>query len=207
MIERENDPFVNTRLDYVDSPSTTTLLRDLLTKGPKRWNQVNSSAVNRDRYEHNRRLECRKTVELGSRLRLTRFGFRHPIYPPHTPEMTELGLTKEKYENVISHIDDIRQNETKRDCAPDWVFTRRRNAGDALAKVSEYLRSLNGRCTKVIWTIETIPGVYDGLLQSGKEWEISAWNSEDPLELLLQLEKWGILEKKLNVEDDNDDGV
>lgn len=207
MIEREDNPFINKRLDYINAPSSTTLLWDLLRRGYKGSGQ-NPSAINRARYEHNRKLECRKTVEQGSRLRIVRFGFRHPIVPTHTPEMDELGLDKDKYEQIIADIDDIRSNENPMECAPKFLFglsvnkIRRRSAEEALTKVSEYIRKLNAQQGKVIWTIEKIPGAYDGFFGSSKEWEISAWNGEDPLELLLHLEKWGVIEKKLDIDDD-----
>jgi hypothetical protein len=45
--------------------------------------------------------------------------------------------------------------------------------------------------------------VYDnGTRSDREEWEISAWNGEEPLELLIQLEKWGIIEQRLNIDDD-----
>ena len=70
--------------------------------------------------------------------------------------------------------------------------------------MSEYIRELNASQRRVVWTIEKIPGVYDrGLVRSANEWEVSAWNGEDPLELLLELERWGIVEKRLYVEDDD----
>jgi hypothetical protein len=209
MIEREDDPFINKRLEYVKSPSNTALLWSTLTQSNKGGNLNSSNVMNRDRYEHNRRLECRKTIEVGSRLRLARSAFRNPIFPPHTPEMDELGLSKDEYEKIIADIDDIRYNEKPKGCAPNLVpgfafqIVRHRSAEDALAKVSEYVRNLNARNHKVVWTIENIPGVYASALGSqGKEWEISVWNGEDPLELLLQLEKWGIIEKRLDIDDD-----
>jgi hypothetical protein len=205
MIEREDNPFINTRLDYINSPSKKLLLKCLFTRAYKKWSELNTNVVNRDRYEHNRKLECRKTVELGSRLRILRFGFRHPLFPPHTPEMTELGFDQAKYEEIISHISSLRQHENPLKCGARFMsFGRHHRTEDSMAKVSEYIRKLNSDSvqSKVIWTIEKIPGVYDGFLRSGKEWEISAWNAEDPLELLLQLEKWGVIEKKLDIDDE-----
>jgi hypothetical protein len=71
-------------------------------------------------------------------------------------------------------------------------------------KVSEYIRELNASQRHLVWTIEKIPGVYDrGLARDRTEWEISAWNGEDPLELLIQLERWGIIEKRLSLDDDD----
>ncbi|KAF2257080.1 hypothetical protein BU26DRAFT_446332, partial [Trematosphaeria pertusa] len=207
MIEREDDPFINTRLEYVNPPSRAALLWGLLTKGPKKWREQYPSIMNRDSYEHNRRLECRKTVENGSRLRIVGFGFRHPIYPPHTPEMDELGLAKETYQTIINTIEHIRQHyksNAGEECVPrllaSWHKLRRRSTEDALTRVSEYIRQVNASQRHVVWTIEKIPGVYDrGLGRDKKEWEISAWNGEDPLELLIQLERWGIIEKRLNI--------
>lgn len=209
MVEREDDPFVNKRLEYIKSPSNAAPLWATLTRATKRKSSNKPVATNRDRYENNRRLECRKTVEVGSRLRLARSAFRNPIFPPHTPEMDELGLSKNEYEKIIADIDDIRRKEKLRSCAPKLIpgfafpLVRHRSAEGALAKVSQYIRNLNAQNHKVVWTIETIPGVYASSLGSqGKEWEISAWNGEDPLELLLQLERWGIIEKRLDIDDD-----
>jgi hypothetical protein len=71
-------------------------------------------------------------------------------------------------------------------------------------KVSEYLRQLNASQRRIVFTIEKIPGVYDrGLARNRTEWEISAWNADDPLELLMQLEKWGIIENRLSLEEDD----
>jgi hypothetical protein len=203
MIEKENNPFINTRLDYVVPPPGESLMMGLLGMGSKK---KSSGSVNRKHYEHNRRLECRKTIENGSRLRIVRFGFRNPLHPPHTAEMDALGLTREKYNTIISNIDDIRRNTKPTYYSTfltPWNMIRGRNTVDALNKVSEYIRQINGEGRRVVWTIEKIPGVYDqGMNCDKQEWEISAWNGEDPLELLIQLEKWGIIEKKLNIEDD-----
>ena len=104
MIEKEDDPFVNKRLEYANA----ALKKDLLeARGTRAWTERTPSSVNRARYEHNRRLECRKTTEHGSRLRIVRFGFRHPIYPPHTPEMDTFGLSKDAYQSIIADIDNL----------------------------------------------------------------------------------------------------
>ncbi|KAH7090244.1 hypothetical protein FB567DRAFT_438099 [Paraphoma chrysanthemicola] len=209
MIEQEDDPFINTRLDYTDGSSRGALMWDVVTHGLKAWKEQFPSIVNRAKYEHNRKLECRKTIENGSRLRILRFGFRHALYPPHTPEMEELGLSKAGYQAVISNIAEIHSKAQFSTKCPFSYFLsslnkiRRRSAEDALMKVSEYLRELNASQRRVVWTIEKIPGVYDrGLARDRTEWEISAWNGEDPLELLIQLERWGILEKRLSLEDE-----
>lgn len=203
MIEREDDPFINTHLEYAKSPSTTQLLLKYIVGIYKKNSKTNTNAVNRKRYEHNRRLENRKTVELGSRLRILRFSFRHPIIPPHSPEMTELDLDEAKYEAVTSHIQTIIEHENPLDCgARLFTFGRHRSTEDCVVKVSEYIRKLNASQSKIIWTIEKIPAVYDGFFNSGSEWEISAWNAEEPLALLLQLEKWGVIEKKFDVEEE-----
>ncbi|KAF2748964.1 hypothetical protein M011DRAFT_466095 [Sporormia fimetaria CBS 119925] len=208
LIETEDNPFVNKRQEYVNSPSRLKLLKDVVTGTYEDWSQQDPTVVNRKRYEHNRKLECRRTVEAGTRLRLVRFGFQRTIYPPHTPEMAELGLSKAKYEQILDFIDHVKGQTTgaielklHHRCA-FCPMTGRRSADDNLAKVSEYIRKLNTQSTQIIWTIERIPGVYHRTLRSGKEWEISAWNAEDPLELLLQLERWGVIEKKLDIEED-----
>lgn len=212
MIEQENNHYVNARLDYVPPPSRRKLLWSLLTAGLKKWKMQHPTTVNRSYYEHNRRLECRKMVERGSRLRLVRFGFRHPLHPPHTPEMEELGLTEESYQAIIDHIEGIKQQfqPNARDRLPrffaSWTKLYRASTEDALTKVSEYIRQLNAVDRRVVWTIEKIPGVYDrGFLRDKKEWEISAWNGEDPLELLIELERWGVIEKKLNIDFEDDE--
>jgi hypothetical protein len=209
MIEQEDNPFINSRLDYAAPPSRIAIIWDLHNLVSMKWKRQYPSTANRDKYEHNRRLECRKTVENGYRLRIASFSFRHPIYPPHTPEMEELGLTKQSYLDITNHIEDIRlsQKSSSVQCLPQvfksWRKIRPRRTEDALIRVSEYIRKINSSNKKLVWTIETIPWVYDlGLGRDKKEWQISAWNGEDPLELVLQLEKWGIIEKKLNIDED-----
>jgi hypothetical protein len=202
LIEEEDNHSVNTRLGYTTKPSGIALAKDLIGGGIKK---THASITNQESYEHNRRLECRKTVEHGRRLRIVRFSFRHPIYPPHSPEMDELGLTEELYQTIISDIDDIR--ETNKSNANYWPWLRhirRRSLEDSLEKVREYVRHTNARQRRVVWTIEKIPVINAG--GSGgreNEWEISAWNGEDPLELLIQLERWGIIEKRFTIEDDD----
>lgn len=203
MIEKENNPFINTHMDYDVPPPEGSLIMGLLGMGSR---DKSPDGVNRKHYEHNRRLECRKTTENGSRLRMVRFGFRNPMHPPHTAEMDALGLMREKYDTIIRNIEDIRRNAKLiyySTFLNPWNKIRGRNTVDALKKLSEYIRQINGEGRRVVWTIESIPGVYDqGMSCDKQEWEISAWNGEDPLALLIQLEKWGIIEKRLNIEDD-----
>jgi hypothetical protein len=208
MIEQENDPFVNRRLEYEDHSNRRTTIQALLINASRAWRDQFSSEVNRVKYEHNRRLECRKTVEQGSRLRMLRFGFRHAIHPPHTPEMEELGLSKDRYQTILSTIADIRSSvQLCTKCPISYLLSsvnriRRRSTEDALVKVSEYIRELNAAQRRVVWTIEKIPGVYDrGFGRGRTEWEISAWNGEDPLELLFELERWGIIEQRMNIDE------
>jgi hypothetical protein len=209
MIEQEDNPFINTRLEYVTPPRRGALLRNPVTVWSNQEETHYPSTVNRAKYEHNRRLECRKMVEHGSRLRIASFGFRQPIYPPHTPEMEELSLTLKSYQTIIGTIEDIRQyyesntNDYLLHSLASWRKLGRRSIEDAIAKVSDYIRQINTWDRRVVWTIEKIPDVYDGGLgRDRREWEISIWNGEDPLELLIQLERWGIIEKKLNIDDD-----
>ncbi|KAF1832120.1 hypothetical protein BDW02DRAFT_571365, partial [Decorospora gaudefroyi] len=208
LIEQEDNPFVNKRLEYTDAASRRNLV-DVLLHGSIAWKKQFPSTVNRAKYEHNRRLECRKTTEHSSRLRVLRFAFRHPIYPPHTPEMAALGLSRDAYHSIITDIDNIHtrvQMSTR--CPGSYIIAslnkvRRRSTEDALKRVSEYLRQLTASQRRIVWTIEKIPDVYDkGFARNRTEWEISAWNAEDPLELLIQLEKWGIIEKRLSLDDD-----
>lgn len=206
MIEKENDPFINTRLEYRIPPSAESLKSALFGSVSK---EKIPGVMNREHYEHNRRLECRKTIENGSRLRILRFGFRNPIYPPHTPEMAFLGLTRQKYDAIISTIDEIREHTMPHYYASSsrvfkpWNKICGRNTIDAFTKVSEYVRQLNGQSRRVVWTVENIPCVHNhGQSCDNQEWEISAWNGEDPLELLIQLERWGLVEKRLGIEDE-----
>ncbi|KAF2629698.1 hypothetical protein BU25DRAFT_485706, partial [Macroventuria anomochaeta] len=62
---------------------------------------------NQRRYQHNRRLELHKSVQRGSRLGLVRFSGCGLSYPPHTPEMDELGLWEDAYEALVARIDQI----------------------------------------------------------------------------------------------------
>ncbi|KAI8934790.1 hypothetical protein NX059_008475 [Plenodomus lindquistii] len=206
MIEKEDDPFVNTRLEYIDAALRKNLLLDVLINGNEALREQFPSAVNRGRYEHNRKLECRRITESGSRYRILRFAFRHPIYPPHTPEMEGLGLRREMYELIISDIDIIHNNlEISTKCPIAYARhsfdkIRRQSAKEALPELSKYLRRLNARHRHIVWTIEKIPCVYDrGFAKDRTEWEISAWDSRDPLELLIELETWGIVEKRLTL--------
>jgi hypothetical protein len=68
LIEKERDPFVNKRVKYADATLSRDIV-DALVRGDRAWKERFSSAVNRAKYEHNRKLECRKTVEHGLRLR------------------------------------------------------------------------------------------------------------------------------------------
>jgi hypothetical protein len=210
LIEQEDDPFVSKRLEYTDGKSRVHLILCLLVHGSRAWKEQFPSTLNRAKYEHNRKLECRKTVEHGSRLRMLRFGFRHPIYPPHTPEMAELGLSKSAYQRILMDIDRINtpaQIYTKFPVSYmllSWNKLRHRSTEDALTKVSEYLRQFNASQRRIVFTIEKIPGVYDrGLARNRTEWEISAWNADDPLKLLIQLEKWGIIENRLSLDEED----
>ena len=207
MIETENDPFINKRMNYVTSPQQRSPLLKRLGICAR---EKSIGCANRELYEHNRRLECRKTIENGGRrLRLLRFGFRQAIYPPHTPEMTRLGLTQNIYDNILNNIDTIRDSIRSNyfECVPiffkSWNKIRCRTMNDASKEVHEYVRELNTADRRIVWTIEKIPGLHDPEShRDGDEWEISAWNGDDPLDLVIELEKWGIVEKKLSIEDD-----
>jgi hypothetical protein len=209
MIEQEDCPFINRRLEYSEASSRRVMLWDILTHGTKAWKHQFPSTINRAKYHHNRKLECRRAVEHGSRLRILRFGFRHGIYPPHTPELEALGLSEIDFQTILWNISDIHTNAqffTK--CPMSYMIAslnrfRHRSTEDALLKVSEYMRGLNASQRRVVWTIERIPGVYDRVFARDRtEWEISVWNGEDPLELLIQLERWGLIEQRLSIEDE-----
>lgn len=210
MIEQEDDPFVNRRLQYLDTVPRGITLLGMMTEGFHRLNHQQFCDINRANYEHNRRLECRKAVENGSRLRILRFGFRNAIYPPHNPEMEELGLTRDAYEAITAKIDDIDSGVAgTKNSMPyllsSWNRILRRGSEDALLKLNNYIRELNASQRHIVWTIEKLPGVYDrAFAKDQMEWEISAWNGEDPLELLIELERWGIIERRLSLDDDEE---
>lgn len=166
--------------------------------------------MNRTRYENNRRLECLQTVERGTRLRLLRFAFRHPIHPPHTPEMDALGLNKHAYHAVLTNLDRMHSSMRLNSRCPMMRIVsslnkvRRKGTKDAVMKAREYIRRLNASQQELVWTIEKIPWVYDkGGGRNRTEWEISAWNAADSLELLMQLERWGIIENRMSLDDED----
>jgi len=180
LAEMEDTPLVNRRKQYAD----TTLKQDIiaaLVSDDRAWKEQFPSAVNRTSYEHNRRLECRQTVERGTRLRVLRFGFRHPIYPPHTPEMNALGLNKHAYHAILTDIDRMHTKlRLNTRCPGMYVVAsvmkvRRKGTKDAVMKAREYIRRLNASQRELVWTIEKIPWVYDkGGGRNRTEWEISA---------------------------------
>lgn len=207
MIETENDPFVNKRLEYVTSPQQQSPMLKRLGICAR---EKSIGLINRKSYEHNRRLECRKATENGGRrLRVLRFGLRQAIYPPHTPEMTGLGLTRDTYDEILTKIETIRNNTRPNyfECVhfffKSWYKIRRRTANNSCKEVYDYLRDLNASDRRIVWTVEKLPGVHDPeSRRDSDEWEISAWNGEDPLDLVIELEKWGLVEKKLSIGDD-----
>jgi hypothetical protein len=209
MIEQENDPFVTKRLSYHATPSRTALTRTLLTApSPDRpWSPSSPISVNRTKYEHNRRLECRRTVETGSRLRVLRFGLRYPILPPHNPEMEELGLSHAAYTAITTHFTTLHTQPNTAYPASylraSWQRLRQRCADDVLARARSYACELNAAQRKIVWTVEKIPDVYE---QGAKEeWEISAWNGTCPLGLLMDLERWGIVERRIGEEGEGEE--
>jgi hypothetical protein len=209
LVETEQNPLVNRRKRYAD----TTLNQDIvaaLMRDDRAWNEQFPSTINRAKYEHNRRLECRKTTEQGSRLRIMRFGFRHPIYPPHTPEMEVLGLSKHAYQAILANFDRMHTSMRLNTRCPGMYVVaslnkvRRKGTEDALMKARSYIKRLNASQRELVWTIEKIPWVYDkGFGRNRAEWEISAWNAKDPLELLMQLERWGIIENRMTLDDED----
>jgi len=209
LAEMEDNPLANRRKQYAD----TTLKQDIvaaLVSDDRAWKGQFPSAVNRTSYEHNRRLECRQTVERGTRLRVLRFSFRHPIYPPHTPEMDALGLNKHAYHAILTDIDRMHTKmRLNTRCPGMYVLAslmkvRRKGTKDAVMKAREYIRRLNASQRELVWTIEKIPWVYDkGGGRNRTEWEISAWNAADPLELLMQLERWGIIQNRMSLGDED----
>jgi len=80
---------------------------------------------------------------------------------------------------------------------------RKGTTAQAVPAIREFLKKTNAEQHRtgstVLWTMEEIPGVYSkgGGWEYGSEWEVSLWDQRDPLELLKQLEGWGIVEKRL----------
>ncbi|KAL1792842.1 hypothetical protein ACET3X_009349 [Alternaria dauci] len=209
LIEKERDPFVNKRIKYADATLNRNIV-DKMVRDDRTWKDRFPIAINRAKYDHNRKLECRKTAEHGSRLRILRFGFRHPIYPPHTPEMDVLGLSKDLYLSIITSIDRMHTSMRLNTKCPGMYMiaslnsVRRKGTEDAVMKLREYIRRLNASQRTIVWTIEKIPWVYDkGFGRNRTEWEISAWSAEDPLELLMQLERWGLIENRMSLDDED----
>ncbi|KAH9865139.1 hypothetical protein IAQ61_009086 [Plenodomus lingam] len=219
LTETAGNLFTTKRLDYFDTAvRKPSLLRktDRTSNGkdnnpvrnhPHRSEKSNTT-VNRARYEHNRTLECRKATETSSRLRLVRFAFRHPIYPPHTPEMQSLGLTRPLYQSILRDIHSLHETLQGRSKCPfvgplrhalDKVWQRRTDEA-CQPELRAYVRRLNARHRRVVWTVERVPGVYErGGVGGREEWEVSAWKCEEPLELLVDLERWGIVEKRVTL--------
>ncbi|OCK82934.1 hypothetical protein K432DRAFT_379963 [Lepidopterella palustris CBS 459.81] len=152
------------------------------------------SALNRKAYAHNRALEARRNVEYGSRLRLVRFSFKDPIYPPHTQEMLDLGLTRDLYHAILQQVERIRQKEKKK-----RVLFKIRRSTDVVPTVMDFIKDVNTshhrKGARVVWTIEEVPGVGKG------GYEVSLWDQSDGLELLLQLENWGVIERRIFSDD------
>ncbi|KAF2499641.1 hypothetical protein BU16DRAFT_524108 [Lophium mytilinum] len=174
-------------MEYVQQNGYTA--NKLPTETPSSFSKTLQSKINRKVYEHNRVLEARRNVEIGSRLRLVRFAFTDPIWPSHNQEMQDLGLTAEVYYDTLHHIESIRQNSKSKRA----FFGKKKPVEDAVPAVLDFLKVVNllrhQQGSKVIWTIEGIP--------AGKGlYEISLWDQSDPLELLVQLEKHGVIEKK-----------
>jgi hypothetical protein len=210
MIERENDPFVNKRLPYHDDSSRTALAWDTLTSPHLTLMPSSPVALNRNNYEHNRRLEARRTIENGTRLRILRFGLRHPIFPPHNAEMDELSLSKSTYDDITAHFNEFCGLSHNAACPVSylkvsWHRFRRGSIEDVMARVGAYIRELNTAQRRIVWTLEQIPGVYDrGTKRERTEWEVSAWNGTCPLELLMDLERWGIVKQRIMGEGDGE---
>ncbi len=164
LIEKDDNPLVNKKLQYAD----ITLNRgnvDALVRDDRAWKEQFPSSVNRAKYDHNRRLECRKAVDHGSRLRVLRFSFRHPIYPPHTPEMDTLGLDKHAYQSIVANIDRMSSGmPINTRCPCEYMLdslnkSRRRGTKEALMKVREFMKRLNASQRNIVWVIEKIPWV------------------------------------------------
>ncbi|KAF2810517.1 uncharacterized protein BDZ99DRAFT_314119 [Mytilinidion resinicola] len=103
--------------------------------------------------------------------------------------MKDLGLTAEVYHDTLHHIESIRHDAKSKRA----FFGKKKPMEDAVPAVLDYLKVVNllrhQQGSKVIWTIEGIP--------AGKgPYEISLWDQSDPLELLVQLEKHGVIKKK-----------
>jgi hypothetical protein len=207
LIEGERGPFVNKRMKYAGNTLDRCTV-DAMVCGERAWKEQSPCSVNRAKYEHNRKLECRELTGYGRRLRILRLGFRRPIYPPHTPEMEALGLSKDLYQSIVISIDwmhtSMRPNKRCQDIymIASPVPLRRTLFRDALMKVRDYTRRLNMSQRTIVWTIEKIPWLYDkGSKRNRTEWAFNARNAEDPLELLIQLERRGLIENSMSLGD------
>lgn len=155
------------------------------------------------RYQRSRQLELRRDIERGFRLRLVRFSGCGLVVPPHNPELDEAGLSKRAYEAIVARVCHITHG---RDVAIQSARMRvssvmqkicQRKRNTTFLKLQEYVRELNSAQQRIIWTVEAIVDEHG----HHSDWEISAWNGEDPLELLIDLEGCGIVEKRLTADD------
>lgn len=161
-----------------------------------------TGTTSRARYQHNRQLEFRWSIENGSRSRLIRFSSCIKVRPPHNPELDEFGLSKDDVEAVIARVDEIvsARMETPQPLRTSvssvlCKFCDCRN-NDVILKLRRFIRKLNAAQRRIVWTLETIVDNRGDHI----DWEISAWNGQDSLELLIELERWGIVEKRLDVD-------
>ena len=187
MLDKKQRPFSNERLGDLKNPTSS----------------APAGTTTNARYQHNRQLEFRRSIESGSRSRLIRFSSCIKVRPPHNPELDEYGLSKDDFEAVIARVDEIisARMETPQPLRTSvssvlCKFCDCRN-NDVILKLRRFIRTLNAAQRRIVWTLETIVDSCGDHI----DWEISAWNGEDSLELLIELERWGIVEKRLDVEE------
>jgi hypothetical protein len=187
MLDKEENSVLNERLGNLESPASS----------------APAGTTTRARYQHNRQLEFRWSIENGSRSRLIQFSSCIKVRPPHNPELDEFGLSKDDFEAVIARVDEIvsARMETPQPLRTSvssvlCKFCDCRN-NDVILKLRRFIRKLNAAQRRIVWTLETIVDTCGDHI----DWEISAWNGEDSLELLIELERWGIVERRLDVEE------
>jgi hypothetical protein len=182
-LDKEQYFFLKERLRNLESPASS----------------APAGTTTRARYQHNWQLEFCWSIENGSRSRLIRFSSSIKV---HNLELEEFGLSKDDFEAVIARVDEIvsARMETPQPLRTSVFsvlckFCDCRN-NDVILKLRRFIRKLNAAQRRIVWTLETIVDTRGDHI----DWEISAWNGEDSLELLIELERWGIVEKRLDVE-------
>lgn len=173
--------------------------RSFVTERSEEIERLPRHALAAPKYLHSRQRELRRSIERGFRFRLLSFGGSSHAFPPHNAELDDMGLSKAAYETVVARVGQItrgRKVTTHSPCRCVSSFIRKaclRRQHAMFLELQEYLRELNSAQRHIVWTVETISDACGD--HSG--WNISAWNGEDPLELLMELERCNIVEKRL----------